>query len=306
MGETDADDNIEPETPPVPAVLRPIEGIGARWMRFQRAVGGLWFLFVDMNYWILVGLMRKRIRLGRAAMISQMVRLGVRAVGIVLLLSACIGTILALLMKPPLADWGQEDKIANILSVTVLRELGPLISAVILSGFAGAAVAAEIGTMVVGEEIEALEAHALNPIRFLVVPRVVATSFSVFCLTVFADIAAIFSGMLVSVYVHGVPLRLYWDNTVNQAAFQDFATGLVKGSSSACSSGWSPVTTGSASAAGRPASAGRRPTPWSPPSSRSSLPTSSSRSSSSPSTGFEPAGHRGQPAAGRQAAGGWH
>ena len=69
-------------------------------------------------------------------------------------------------MEPPLATFGQTDKIANIVGVAVLRELGPLISAIVLTGFAGAAIAAELGTMVVGEEIEALEAQALNPIRF--------------------------------------------------------------------------------------------------------------------------------------------
>jgi len=210
-------------------LLRPVERIGARWLRFQRSVGEVWFLFYDTNYWIYAALTKRRIRLGRAAIISQMVRLGVRATAIVILLSACIGSILALQMAPPLKDFGQVDKIANILAIAVLRELGPLISAIILTGFAGAAVAAEVGTMVVGEEIEALEAHALNPIRFLVVPRVAATSISVLCLTIFADVTAVLAGMVISIYVHGVAFSIYWENTVSQTGFQDMATGLSKG-----------------------------------------------------------------------------
>jgi len=184
---------------------------------------------MDTNYWVYTALCHRRVHLGKAAIVSQFVRLGVKSAGIVILLSISIGSILALQMEPPLATFGQVDKIANILAIAVLRKLGPLISAIILTGFAGAAVAAEIGTMVVGEEIEALEASALNPVRFLVVPRVGATSFSVLCLTVFADIAAVASGMVISVYVHGVPYRIYWENTITQAHFQDFATGLVKG-----------------------------------------------------------------------------
>ncbi len=209
--------------------LRIIAFIGATTITILGRLGGIWFLFQDTTYWLLLGVFRKKARIGRAAIISQMVRLGVRATTIVLLLSGCIGSILALQMQPPLADFGQVDKIANILSIAVLRELGPLMSAIILTGFAGAAIAAEVGTMVVGEEIEALEATALNPIRFLVVPRVIAAAVSTLCLTVFANIAAIAAGMAVTVYIHGVPAKLYWDNTVTQSQFGDLATGMVKG-----------------------------------------------------------------------------
>lgn len=217
----------EPETTTSRA-LRSVEFIGQRWLDFQRNVGGVWYLFVDVASWIGRALTSRRIRLGRVAIVSQVVRLGARAIGIVMLLSMAIGAILALQMEPPLRDFGQTDKIANIVGVAVLRELGPLISAVILTGFAGAAVAAEVGTMVVGEEIEALEAHALNPVRFLVVPRVLATTISLVCLTVLADIVAIASGMFVSVYVHNVPAVQYWDNTLVQCEAKDLLTGLVK------------------------------------------------------------------------------
>ncbi len=223
----------EIETQPESTTSRALQGVGfvgERWLDFQYNVGGVWFLFVDVMRWITKAMTSRRIRLGRVAIISQIVRLGARAIGIVMLLSMAIGAILALQMEPPLRDFGQTDKIANIIGVAVLRELGPLISAVILTGFAGAAVAAEVGTMVVGEEIEALEAHALNPVRFLVVPRVIATTFSLVCLTVIANIVAIAAGMFISVYVHGVPAVQYWDNTLSQCEPSDLLTGLVKAS----------------------------------------------------------------------------
>lgn len=212
-----------------PALLnRFVSEIGRRWLVFLSATGGVWFLFFESLRWVWRAVVRPGVRLGYVAIISQVVRLGVRAIGIVILLSICIGAILSLQMEPPLADFSAEDKIANIIGIAVLRELGPLISAVILTGFAGAAVAAEIGTMVVGEEIEALEAHALNPVRFLVVPRVSATTFSTVCLTVFSDCTAIMSGMFVAVYFLSIPARLYWDNTVLQCAPMDFISGLAK------------------------------------------------------------------------------
>merc|ERR1712102_163747 len=106
---------------------------------------------------------RPEVRIGRSAIVSQLVRVGVKSIGIILLVSGCIGLILAISMQPPLAELGQQNMIANIVAVGVFREMGPLIAAIVLTGFAGAAIAAEIGTMVVGEEIEALETHALNP-----------------------------------------------------------------------------------------------------------------------------------------------
>ncbi len=220
---------VEPQTEPASSrAVQSVAFVGERWLDFQHNVGGVWYLFVDVMRWITKALASRRIRLGRVAIVSQVVRLGARAIGIVMLLSMAIGAILALQMEPPLRDFGQTDKIANIIGVAVLRELGPLISAVILTGFAGAAVAAEVGTMVVGEEIEALEAHALNPVRFLVVPRVIATTFSLVCLTVIANIVAIAAGMFISVYVHDVPAVQYWDNTLSQCKPGDLLTGLVK------------------------------------------------------------------------------
>ncbi|MHC4774440.1 MAG: MlaE family ABC transporter permease, partial [Planctomycetota bacterium] len=139
-----------------------------------------------------------------------------------------VGLILALQMEPQLAAYGQSELIANIVGVSITRELGPLIAAIVLTGFAGAAIAAELGTMVVGEEIEALEAHALNPIRFLVVPRVLATTVGLVLLTIIGDLTAVFAGGFMSIVFLGVPYELYKTNTLNAVVLQDFLTGLAK------------------------------------------------------------------------------
>ena len=209
-------------------VLKLLEHWGDLWNRVFEFIGGVTTLLFDVVCWLFKSLVLRQVRFGRAATVAEVVRIGVRSVGIVCLVCGCIGLILAFQMAPPLDTFGQTDKIANIVGVAVLRELGPLISAIVLTGFAGAAIAAELGTMVVGEEIEALEAQALNPIRFLAVPRVIATVLSLILLTIIGDVVAIGTAALVSVEVLDVPFALYKANTLQQVALPDFLTGLLK------------------------------------------------------------------------------
>jgi phospholipid/cholesterol/gamma-HCH transport system permease protein len=202
--------------------------MGERVLGLIAHVGGVLNLGLDATGWIWRWMTRRRVRLGRAALMTQIVRVGVRSIFIVSLVSGCIGLILALQLSPPLDNFGQRDLVANIVAVAVLRELGPLIGAVVLTGFAGAAIAAEIGTMVVSEEIEALEAHALNPVRFLVLPRVIAATVSMAALGVLADLVAIVASALMSVLVLDVPYATYVQNTLDQVKPIDFLTGVVK------------------------------------------------------------------------------
>lgn len=202
--------------------------VGGRVLNVLGHIGSLWYLFAETSQWIIRACFTKRVRVGRAALVSQMVRVGVSAIFIVALVSGAIGAILGLQMAPPLDRLGQVELVPNIVAVAVLRELGPLISAVVLAGFAGAAIAAEIGTMVVGEEVEALEAHALNPVRFLVVPRLIATTVCLACLAVLADIVAIGAAALMSKLVLDISWTTYWTNTDAQVDPRDFLTGIFK------------------------------------------------------------------------------
>lgn len=210
------------------SILRPLERWGDLWNRVFAMIGGVAYMLGDVLVWLIQAIVFRRVRIGRTALVTQMVRVGVRSTGIVILVSGCIGFILALQMKPPLAEFGQADKIANIVGVAVFRELGPLIAAIVLTGFAGAAIAAELGTMVVGEEIEALEAHALNPIRFLVVPRVIATTLSLVLLTIIGSAMAVFFAGVMAVGFLDVTYELYKSNTLSQLTLSDFFTGLIK------------------------------------------------------------------------------
>ncbi|MGD9692048.1 MAG: MlaE family ABC transporter permease [Phycisphaerales bacterium] len=212
----------------LPLALKPFEYVGIRTFELLDHIGSLWSLWFQTVRWIWRALTDKRVRFGRPAVISQVVRVGVGSIFIVSLVSGAVGFILGLQMAPPLDNLGQVRLVPNIIAVAVLRELGPLIAAIVLTGFAGAAIAAEIGTMVVGEEIEALEAHALNPVRFLVVPRLIATTASLTCLAVISDTVAVLAGLMMGVTVLDLPVYVYIQNTLDQVGPRDFLTGVFK------------------------------------------------------------------------------
>lgn len=208
--------------------LRFLEVIGVTSLRLFSFLGSNLWLLLEVAKLFCVSCILHRVRFGKGAFVNQIVRIGVRSIGIVCLVCGCIGLILAIQMQPPLEEFGQADKIANIVGVAVLRELGPLIAAIVLTGFAGASIAAELGTMVVGEEIEALHSQALNPVRFLVLPRLLATVLSLTLLTIIGDVIAILSAGFVTVEFLGVPYEIYKDNTLSQVVLADFGTGLIK------------------------------------------------------------------------------
>jgi phospholipid/cholesterol/gamma-HCH transport system permease protein len=198
---------------------------------FHRGIsffGGMAYLLGDALRWTVGGLFVPKVKLGRTALVVQMVRVGVMAIPIICLVQLFIGIILALQMAPILDSYGQIELVANIVGVAVFRELGPLISAIVLSGFAGASIAAEIGSMVESEEIKALRAHALNPIHFLVVPRYLATVLMLTGLAVLADVMGVLGGLFTSSVVLGVDVHTYLQSTQDALTNKDFLTGLVK------------------------------------------------------------------------------
>ncbi len=213
-------------------VVQPIASVtgllGSTFFNVLEQVGYSFFLLMDASKWVVRSIVQGRVRMGRRAIVTQLVRVGVRSVVIVCLVSSCVGLILAFQLAPPLDEFGSRDAVANIIGVAVLRELGPLIGAIVLTGFAGASMAAEIGTMAVSEEIDALEAHALNPVRFLVVPRVIASMIAMAALAVLADITAIAASLGVSVLVLDIPKATYIQNTLDQVKAVDFLTGVAK------------------------------------------------------------------------------
>ena len=173
------------------------------------------------------GLLKPQAKTGRRALIFQMARVGVRAVPIVILIQLAIGIIMPLQMFDKLDEFGQAEQIATINAIAAFREMAPLMTAVVLSGFAGASIAAELGTMVTGEEIEALESMALSPVRFLVIPRLLATFLMMIVLTVIADVVMVFGGYLTGTSL-GIDPDTFYQLTLEAVDVTSFATGLIK------------------------------------------------------------------------------
>jgi len=208
-------------------LVRWLERVGAQGEGCLDYLGGLGTLALDTLKQLAIGVVR-RPHLKVDETFSQMIRLGVRAVPIIFLVQIFVGMILALQLAPVLSDYGQLDKVATVVSIAIFRELGPLITAVVLTGFAGAAIAAELGTMVVGEEVAALRTSAIHPIRFLVVPRVVAGILMTVALTVLADIVGTLGGGLIDRYVLMRDSWEYYHTVVNSLKVKDVLTGLIK------------------------------------------------------------------------------
>jgi len=160
--------------------------------------------------------------------LRQMALIGVEAVPIVVFISLLVGVVLALNGATQLRQFGASIFIANLVAISTTREMGPLLTAVIVSGRTGSAIAAEIGSMVISEEVDAMHTMALNPVRFLVVPKVLALVLMMPLLTVMSNLAAISGGYAVGVLGLDLGSDAYLSQTVQSLFMSDVTTGLVK------------------------------------------------------------------------------
>jgi phospholipid/cholesterol/gamma-HCH transport system permease protein len=152
---------------------------------------------------------------------------GVNALPIVILVSFLVGLIMAFQAAIPMKMFAAEIYVANLIALSMVRELGPLMTAIVLTGRSGSAFAAELGTMTVNEEIDALNTMGLDPIRFLVVPRVIAAVAMTPLLTVFANLVGIIGGAVVLLSL-GYPLITYVTQVAGSITYVDFLGGLFK------------------------------------------------------------------------------
>ena len=152
---------------------------------------------------------------------------GVNALPIVALVSFLMGLIMAFQAAVPLRQFGAELFVANLIALSMLRELGPLMTAIILAGRSGSAFAAELGTMKVREEIDALKTMGLDPVRFLVVTRVVAAVAMTPLLTIFADLLGLMGGSVVMLSL-GFPLITYFNQIQYAVTYGSLLGGLLK------------------------------------------------------------------------------
>jgi len=158
----------------------------------------------------------------------QMVQIGVQAFPMTALTAASIGLTLAMQAAQELSNMGASSFVPNLVAMTILRELGPMLVAVVVIGRSGSAVTAELGTMKVGEEIEALEVMAINPIRFLVVPRFLAMLVMLPALTVFGNYIGMAGGWIICHFSLGMTTAGYIQSLISAADPMDLYSGIVK------------------------------------------------------------------------------
>jgi phospholipid/cholesterol/gamma-HCH transport system permease protein len=154
-------------------------------------------------------------------------RAGVNALPIVALISFIVGLVMAFQAAIPMRMFGAEIYVANLIGISMVRELAPLMTAIVLAGRSASAFAAEIGTMRINEEIDALTVMGLDPVQFLIVPRIIASTIMTPLLTVFANLMGMIGGAVVITSM-GYPIISYYNQIVSFVGINDLTGGLVK------------------------------------------------------------------------------
>jgi phospholipid/cholesterol/gamma-HCH transport system permease protein len=184
-------------------------------------------LNAQILYWLLLAPFRGRpVRL--AHVFEQMVRIGVQAVPMTALTSLSIGITLAMQGAHELARMGATAYVPDLVAISLLRELGPLLVGVVVIGRSGSAITAELGTMKVSEEIEALQVMAINPVRFLVLPRFLAMMIMLPALTVFGNYIGLTGGWTICHFSLDLETAAYIRRLVESSTLMDLVSGTAK------------------------------------------------------------------------------
>jgi len=163
-----------------------------------------------------------------ADMIQQADLIGFGSLPIIVLTGLSIGAELALNSANTLQRFGSLSLIGQLVSVGMVRELGPIITGLMVAGRNASGMASELGSMVVTEQIDAMRALGTDPMKKLVTPRVVSTTFMLFFLTIISDLLGLFGGAVVSTLLFGLDWHQYWTTAYQALVFQDVFMGLLK------------------------------------------------------------------------------
>jgi phospholipid/cholesterol/gamma-HCH transport system permease protein len=212
----------------MPAIADSILGfVGRRTASFLRNLNDASRMINGAFYWTFISPFKgKPVRV--RASISEMVKTGYDSVPIVAVISFFVGIILALQAAYQLRKFGALIYVANLVGVSITRELGPILTAIIVAGRSGSAFAAEIGSMKAAEEVDALVSMGINPVRFLVAPKLIALMIMLPALTIFSDFIGILGGLILSSAALDINPSSYFQQTINSLLVKDIATGLVK------------------------------------------------------------------------------
>ena len=158
----------------------------------------------------------------------QMDALGVGSIPIVLLTGFFSGAVMALQMGRALGQYGQTGRVGNVVSIILVRELGPVLTSVMVAGRNASGIASELGSMKVTEQIDAMRALGTDPVQKLVTPRMIATAVMLPCLTVIDDFVGMVGGWVIARLVYALPSLQYWSTTWRALGWSDLGQGLLK------------------------------------------------------------------------------
>ena len=212
---------LSPQGPTVPRVTV-IHLLGSGVIRLVEGAGGLMLLLAGIAGRVLTGLPPRRV------LLTQMYEIGVLSLPVVAITGGFIGMVLAVQTYDTLRTMGFENRIGSVINVSLVKELGPVLAATMLAGRVGSRMAAELGTMRVTEQIDALRALGADPVRYLAVPRFLSCFLLIPLLTVVADLIGMLGGWFFSTEVLGINSVEYWRHTLAFITGYDALTGLFK------------------------------------------------------------------------------
>jgi phospholipid/cholesterol/gamma-HCH transport system permease protein len=211
-----------------PYVCPECDNLFARWgynaLSFFQQVGQA--LLLNLHALVLIPRMFDKRMRGEVA--YQLFVTGIKSLPVISVVALFIGMIFAVQTGVELQRYGQEVEVGGAVTVVMLREMGPFMTALIIAASVGSSIAAQLGTMTVSEEIAALEIMSINPVRFLVMPRLVSMLVMLPLLTLYTNIIAVAGGAIIGVTQLGIELQAYIDKAIEYAANKDLYTGLFK------------------------------------------------------------------------------
>jgi phospholipid/cholesterol/gamma-HCH transport system permease protein len=183
-----------------------VEHLGQRTQHSLAKFGDFWFFVARTFIWMRGTLRWKNIQL----LFPQLYEIGVRSVPVIAITGCFIGMVMAVETYAEFKALGQENRLGTIINLSVVKQIGPVLAAVMLAGRVGGALTAELGTMNVTEQLDAMRVMGADPIRYLVVPRFLACIIITPMLTIYSDLLGVFGGWFIAVHFLNIPNGPYW------------------------------------------------------------------------------------------------
>jgi len=203
-------------------VLNVIDLIGRTSIKAFNGIGNIGLFFYDS----IVTLFTTKPKIKK--IIYQMSFIGVGSTGVIVLIGVTVGAVLAVQSYTGLHRFSAERFIGPIIFISMAREFGPILAAIMVTGRAGSAMTAEIGTMRITEQIDALQTLCINVKQYLIVPRIIATTLILPFLSLFCSLCGVLAGYFMSVHVLGINAELYMESIRENVLLSDITNGLIK------------------------------------------------------------------------------